>query len=472
VIRDAAYDAIPKGTRAELHQQFAGWLEDNAPGLAELDEIAGWHLEQSMRYRRDLGREVDPTLARLAAGHLHAAARRASARSDKAAARNLFERAFELAPATESLRVRIGADLAEQLIDSGELVRADELLAAAERDPDSAALAALTRFEWLIRVRPHEATDTIESRLPTILQQLAEAGNERGLAKAHIAAFWVHMLASRWTLAGQEARLAAEHARESGDQGIRAQALSGYTASIVSGPQHTRVIARELDRIGREEHGPYLAANLGGRRGELARLQGDFTEARRLMSRAMEGCHALGMPEWVAGWEMSLAMTELAAGNPAAALEPLLRSDAILAQLGERSLRSTAVALLAQTHELIGRTEDARAAIELSEELGVPEDVLNYAITHPVRARIALADRDHDAAERWARSAVVQALQTDNPVLQADTKLELARVLSAIGRCDEAISQARAALGLFEAKGDVVGTDKSHTLLEELAGRS
>ena len=70
---------------------------------------------------------------------------------------------------------------------------------------------------------------------------------------------------------------------------------------------------------------------------------------------------------------------------------------------------------------------------------------------------------------RWARSAIEQALITDNVVLQADTKLELARVLSAIGRRKEATSEARAALGLYDAKGDVADADTTRVLLDELA---
>ncbi len=63
LIRDAAYDGLPKATRADLHERFAAWLE-NGGDLVELDEIAGWHLEQAIRYRRELGRAVEPSLAR------------------------------------------------------------------------------------------------------------------------------------------------------------------------------------------------------------------------------------------------------------------------------------------------------------------------------------------------------------------------------------------------------------------------
>src|SRR5581483_2226603 len=36
LIRDAAYDALPKATRAELHERFAVWLAERAPDLVEL----------------------------------------------------------------------------------------------------------------------------------------------------------------------------------------------------------------------------------------------------------------------------------------------------------------------------------------------------------------------------------------------------------------------------------------------------
>ncbi len=52
LIRDAAYDSLPKATRAELHERFADWLA--AHDLVEGDEIVGYHLEQAHRYRAEL----------------------------------------------------------------------------------------------------------------------------------------------------------------------------------------------------------------------------------------------------------------------------------------------------------------------------------------------------------------------------------------------------------------------------------
>ena len=54
LIRDTAYDALPKAIRAELHERFAAWLEQRGD-LVELDEIVGYHLEQASRYMAELG---------------------------------------------------------------------------------------------------------------------------------------------------------------------------------------------------------------------------------------------------------------------------------------------------------------------------------------------------------------------------------------------------------------------------------
>ena len=60
LIRDAAYEALPKSERAILHERFADWLERTVgERLAEYEEIVGYHLEQAHRYRTELGETGD-----------------------------------------------------------------------------------------------------------------------------------------------------------------------------------------------------------------------------------------------------------------------------------------------------------------------------------------------------------------------------------------------------------------------------
>ena len=101
LIRDAAYEALPKAARAELHERFAAWLEKHGADLVELDEILGYHLEQACLYRAELGTPDDGSLATAARRRLAAAGGRALARSDNVAAVNLLERAAALMPPAE-----------------------------------------------------------------------------------------------------------------------------------------------------------------------------------------------------------------------------------------------------------------------------------------------------------------------------------------------------------------------------------
>jgi len=93
LIRDAAYESLPKATRAELHERFADWLAHHE--LVERDEILGYHLDQAHRYRAELD-PGDPGLTELGARgaeHLAAAGRGALDRGDYDAGRTLLQRA-------------------------------------------------------------------------------------------------------------------------------------------------------------------------------------------------------------------------------------------------------------------------------------------------------------------------------------------------------------------------------------------
>ena len=472
LIRDTAYEELPKATRAELHERFATWLEQTGRELLELDEIAGWHLEQAVRYQLELGRETDRRMARRAAEHLHAGGRQAAQRGDVTAARNLLDRALALVPAGEALAGRVAVDLVQQLVDLGELRRADELLSMIEGDPDVALLASLDRLEWLYLVRPHEATQKIAAMLPEMLEQLVRAGDDRGLAKAHNVALWVHWSACQAAAASEQARLAAHHARAAGDEGLRARALSHYISTMILGQAPAAEIAQELDVIEREELGPYLAASLNRARAVLARFEGRFDAARQLIQRAMEDAAALGMRARAASYGLDLATIEFSAANPVGAQQALERADAALAELGERGFRSTVQAALAEAHELLDDPGAARAAIARTDELTAPDDVVNYMITHAVRARLALGEGDGLAAERWARSAIDYSLSTDWLWQQARARSTLGHVLTALDRSFEASVEFKAALDLYERKGDQPQAQQTRALLAQATVRS
>ena len=144
LIRDAAYQAMPKEQRAELHEGFARWLTDVAGDqVGEYQEILGHHLEQAYRYRSELGPADDRTraLARDAARALHASAERAVERGDLPGAMHLLERAIELADGLD--RARAIVDLGEILESRGDYARSIEVLGGFLGSPEASEAPGL-----------------------------------------------------------------------------------------------------------------------------------------------------------------------------------------------------------------------------------------------------------------------------------------------------------------------------------------
>jgi phenylacetate-CoA oxygenase PaaJ subunit len=125
LVRDAAYQSLLKRARANLHEQFVAWAEPvnrDRGRETEFEEILGYHLEQAVRYRSELG-PLDAggrELAVRAAVKLGSAGRRAFARSDLPAAGNLLQRAIALLPADDVVRLELLYDLGFVHFDDGE----------------------------------------------------------------------------------------------------------------------------------------------------------------------------------------------------------------------------------------------------------------------------------------------------------------------------------------------------------------
>ena len=330
----------------------------------------------------------------------------------------------------------------------------DQLLAAAEQNDETAAPAQLIRLQWSMWAGTEDHRSSLESALPRLIAQLARAGEERALANAHLLGVQLNWMLGSFARANEQARLAVEHARRAGDDGLRSKAIGYFLGGLIPGPESAETMAQELAALEPEELGPYAEAFMQHVRGELARLSGDFPAARRLMRAAIERFLALGINAMAGGCYHQLGPLEVQAGKPERALAALQEGDQILAELGERGFRSTIQSTLAIVHASRGEIEAALRAIDLAEQLGDPEDHLTHSMTYVARSRLALASGDLDAAERGARTAVERASRMDSPVARGNAELELGRVLHAQGNTREAREHARTALELFTAKGD------------------
>jgi hypothetical protein len=156
LVRDAAYEAMAKELRADLHERFAWWLERVAADrLGELEEILGYHFERAALYRRELELPDEHDAARRGAVLLARSGMRAHDRGDATAAENLLGRAVSLLPTADPLRAECLPLLASAIFSSGELERALGVLAQARteiRAGDPTAEASLWALETFVRL--------------------------------------------------------------------------------------------------------------------------------------------------------------------------------------------------------------------------------------------------------------------------------------------------------------------------------
>ena len=123
LLRDAAYETLTKRERAALHERSAAWLDRDGPGD---DALVGYHLEQAVLLRRELGEDAD---SERAGERLGDAAMRAWRQNDTRAAVGLLRRATALLPAGER-RAELLCELAVAELNAGE--PGDALVRAAE----------------------------------------------------------------------------------------------------------------------------------------------------------------------------------------------------------------------------------------------------------------------------------------------------------------------------------------------------
>lgn len=478
LLRDAAYDSLPKTRRAELHARFADHLEGAFPERPEeLDEVIGFHLAQAHDYRSELGfhDETTLTLADRAAQRLSAAGSRAVERGDPRPATRSLHRAASLAR-EPGVRAAIRLRLCHALGDAADSAGYEGTLEAGLADAIAAGDDRIrTRFEHLgtslALVRDPSAVpiqDTIDD-LTSQADTLDALGDEEGVAECHYqlaTVAWIKGDAAgfeRWARRSRDEAIAFGNARLVG------RATSYVIIALLRGPAPLPEALIEL--LAMRESGQLSAsADASLRLGEAEMLSylARHDEARDLIEEAAAELDELGARVDLAAAEAVRAIVADTRGDLDGAERALRSSYGRFRAMDDAANGGLVAVDLADVLARLGRHSEAESMAAVAAGLAADFDVEAQVGWRTASARARSSLGDADGAMRLVAEASERLDASDFTMLRADSMAAMADVYATIGSWSEAIEHADAARQIYAAKGHVVGERRAVDRLEQL----
>jgi class 3 adenylate cyclase/tetratricopeptide (TPR) repeat protein len=461
LIRDAAYDALPKSTRAELHERFAAWMDEHGADLVELDEIVGYHLERAYRYRAELGRadEAAPGLADRAAARLGAAGTKAVGRGDMRAAANLLGRAADLLPPGDPRRLSLLPPLGRALHELGEWSAAEQFLMEAVKAEDRtiAADGAVALTHLRLFQASYDTHASARRELEQAASVFEEVCDEGGLARALGVAGQLRFWAGQSAAALVELDRSVQHARNAGDRPQENQSLHYSLLALMIGPTPAGEALERIAEIDSRLHGHRrLEVSSLRCRAYLRAMGGELDTGRNLAAAALAVVDELGLKVARAGVLLELARIELLADRPDAAEGAARGAAETLDGIGDRGHLVTVAPVVADALVAQGKVDEAVPFLELTERWAMDDDIDPQIARRRVQAKVLAHRGAGEEAVALAQEAVLIAGRTDWPQDTGMALEDLGAVLRLIGRSAEALPPLEEARRLYEAKGNVV----------------
>jgi tetratricopeptide (TPR) repeat protein len=304
--------------------------------------------------------------------------------------------------------------------------------------------------------------DELEALLLTALPLLEREANHAALVHVwEVFGIGVANARGRWADAARASERALEHARLAGQHRT---GLFWIELALVLGPTPAAEALAQLDRLLPERPAPYSLFT----RALLLAMLDRFEEAVPLARESNERQRELDGRRI---GENRLAEIARMAGDHEAAARHLQTLCEWLEERDQLGLLGTYVSLLGRELCALGRFEEAETAALRGRELTDQTEPLGSHLWQQVQA-LVLADRgEHADAERLAREAVAGVEQTEGLTFQGDAWCDLAEVLHAAGRDEEAAAALADALERYERKGNFPMARQARVRLRDIQAR-
>ncbi len=478
LIRDAAYGAVSKETRAQLHERAADRLEGSERRLGEHDEVLGFHLERAFRYHSEL-RPVDEharQLAERAGDHLATAGCAAFDRGDMLAAVKILSRATSLLPERSERRLSVLPNLIEALMSTGQFDSAGALLANAQvaaRDAGDRRLEAhlvLIRAVQRLFTEPTGGAEAARQEVERVMPVFEELHDELGLARGWRVLGLVHAMWARFAEAERAMDLAAVHAGRAGDRRAEVEALSWIPLFGWCSPTPPHEGLRRVEQVRARAGGDLqVEANVLLAMGVYEAMQSRFADARELTLASRSLFDDIGLRVSIAGpWSQFAAWIELFADDANAAAELLRSAYHDLVEMGESGWLSTVVGLLAEALWRAGKYDEADHFTRVSEHSAASDDLYSQVLWRSVRAKVAAKRGEHRTAQQLGEESVALSKETDFLQLRGDALMSLAVVLTLGDQSAQAQQYVGRALEEYAEKGSLASAELVRTTLQRV----
>jgi len=462
LIRDAAYEALPKRDRADLHARFADWLERSTAGrLAEYEEIVGYHLDQAVRYRVELGLEeaVTAELRVQAADHLLGAGSRALNRTDPGAASRLLARAIDLGGGTSPRIVDAMLDLGHTYMDTNRFPEAMDILrrAVVRAEGDGDATGA-TRARLLVEVArlygdPTATAEGVLHAAKQTIEILGPAGDDRSLLDAWLGSAVAYLGLARWAETVEAFEQALIHAERAGAAFFVAMVPVWLSNAYTWGPTPVEEALRRTRAFLQNPPSRRTRAALLIQEGTFRGLLGELDAGAELQRQGHAELTEIGLEGVVAAAGLGEGLVQFQNGDLRAAEAALRKGRDNLFATGETAARSTVEAQLAVTLAWLGLDDEAIEWSRSSEAISAADDRASQSTWRAARGlAFAHQSRSSEALE-LAQASVDIASSTDALSQIADHFEVLGEVLRLGGEGDGARRAGEAALEGYAQKG-------------------
>jgi tetratricopeptide (TPR) repeat protein len=475
LIRDVAYERLPKGLRAELHVRSAGWFAGQQQHDEHVETTA-YHLEQACRLAGEIERSPIAPPVLEAAEALRTAAEKAERREGFEEADRFYVRALDLVVDEEHpvLAVELRLARARILAALGRLSDAAERFQAVASDAaaigrDDLRGAALVGLGNALQKqgRPDAAlAELLEAR------QIAVSSGEVGQEVQ--ALFELAEVHRDFTGEVELARAELERALELGARLEDRHLLAdGY---LRVGFLHVAAGRLEPAEQALAESAEISSA-LGSRRGEsramflrawVAFQRGRAEEAERLALDAHEWFERTGDSYFLIQSLQSLALFARARGGIADA-ERRLREALELARPSGGFLVSSLLADLAEVVAEAGRLDEARAAAQEALAEAPRDDAATRAAALIAAVFVAGLSGDRDAIRARGEEALFAYRHVGDPLQVIRSRIVLAAALGGVGDHAEALDHLEVALGDAEKLGALALLRRARALRESLS---